>query len=307
MADEESNSGRQKLWYLRRRGQVKGPFPSGSLRRFVLIGRVLMDDQVSCDKSEWRLVSEVAEVIPPEVRKAMADGSLDDLIASRMREDERNGRERREQALDAKFKEKRKGERRKIEQDIEQHHRIAKTELLEAGEERKRPIVSMVVSSVLLLLVLAISFGLYLQAPEDTPDPDCTAAAAPAVNWRNCRLDGLQAASASLDGALLNNTSLRGAKLSGGSINAGDLQYADFTGADLSYVAMKSAMMIGVNLRNADLSYADLTGADLRFADLTGANLGSAVLDKARFDSAIWINGRSCLAGSVGGCLLPKK
>ncbi|MES9900069.1 MAG: pentapeptide repeat-containing protein [Sedimenticola sp.] len=307
MADEESNQGRQQLWYLRRHGQVKGPFPSGSLRRFVLVGRVLMDDEVSCDKSDWQRVSEVPEVVPPEVRKAMAEGNLDDLIASRMREDERNGRERRGRESEAKYKEQRKGERRRIEQDIEQNHRVAKTELREASEQKKRPIVSMVVSGALVALVLAIGFGLYLQAPDALPDPDCNAAPAPGVNWSNCRLDGLQAESAPLDGALLNNAILRDAKLAGSSINGGDLQYVDFTGADLSYTVLKSAMMKGINLRNADLSYADLSGADLRFADLSGANLGSAILDKARFDSAIWINGQSCLAGSVGGCLLPKQ
>ncbi|MES9903818.1 MAG: pentapeptide repeat-containing protein [Sedimenticola sp.] len=307
MADEESNQGKQNLWYLRRRGQVKGPFPSGSIRRFVLLGRVLLADEVSRDKSDWQPVSEVAEVVSPEARKALDDGSFDELIASRIREDERNGRERRTHESDTKFREQRKGERRKIELDIEQHHRLAKTELREAREVQKRPLVSMVVSGALVMLVLAVGVGLYFLGPEAPPAPDCNTAAAPGVNWRNCRMDGLQVESASLDGALLSNANLRGARLSGGSFVGGDLQYSDFTRADLSYTVLKSALMKGANLRNADLSYADLSAADLRFADLTGANLGGAILEKTQFDSAIWIDGRSCLAGSVGGCRLPAR
>lgn len=304
MADQENNQGKQQLWYLRRRDQIKGPFPSGSIRRFVLIGRVLTDDQVSLDQSSWLPVSEVDEVMPPGVRKAIAEGNLESLISNRLREDERAGRERRRRESDAEFREQRKGERRQIEQDIEQHHRIAKTVLREATEVEKRPLVSMIVSGLLVVLVTAVGIGFYLQAPDAPADPDCTLAASPGVNWRNCRLDGLVAASASLDGALLNNTTLRGARLAGSSLRNSDLQYADFSTADLSYSALTSALMKGSNLRNTDLSYADLSGADLQFADLTGANLGSAVLDNARFDSAIWINGQTCQSNSVGGCRL---
>ena len=62
----------------------------------------------------------------------------------------------------------------------------------------------------------------------------------------------------------------------------------------------------GTVLIRADLQGADLTQANLMYADLTGAMLGGAKLDDARFDHAIWVNGETCVAGSVGGCLLAK-
>jgi len=50
------------------------------------------------------------------------------------------------------------------------------------------------------------------------------------------------------------------------------------------------------------LTNADLAGTDLSFADLTGAVLAGASLQKARFDHALWLDGRTCRKGSVGGC-----
>ncbi|WP_435684034.1 pentapeptide repeat-containing protein [Sedimenticola selenatireducens] len=300
--DKEIETTKQNLWYIRRDGQIKGPYPCGGVRRFVLLGRVTMEDQVSNDRKQWRPVSEVPDVIPPEVRKALAEGETDLLIASRMREDERNGRERRVSADDAEFKRRRKGERRQAELEIMQHHRKAKTDLLERRGKKPLPLFSIGVVGV--LVVLAIGFGFYLGAPESIPDPDCESKPAPGVNWRNCRMDGVQLDAADLDHALLNNGMFRRAKLSGGKFNDSDMKYVDLSESDLSYAELKRAAMKGATLRHADLSYADLSGADLSFADLTGANLGGAKLQQARLDNAIWINGASCLPGSVGNCLV---
>ena len=93
----DKEQGKQFLWYVRRRNRVQGPFPSGSIRRFLLLGRVLLDDEVSLDKSDWRRLSEVPEVIPPEVRKALENGTVASVLPAQLREDERSGRDRREE------------------------------------------------------------------------------------------------------------------------------------------------------------------------------------------------------------------
>jgi hypothetical protein len=302
--DKEIESQKWNLWYIRRNGQVKGPYPCGGVRRFVLLGRVTLEDQVSNDCKRWRPVSQVPEVIPPEIRKALAKGETDLLIASRLREDERNGLERRVGSDDAEFKKRRKGERRQAELEIMQHHRQAKTDLLERRRKKPLPVTAMGVVGA--LVVLAVGFGLYMGAPEPIPDPDCSAKPAPGVNWRNCKLEGVQLGGAELDHALLNNSLLREAGLSGSKLNDSDMQYVDLSGSDLSYAELKRALMKGASLRNADLSYADLSEADLSFADLTGANLGGAKLRQVRLDNAIWINGAQCLPGSVGVCRIKK-
>jgi hypothetical protein len=301
MTEEESDRGKQKLWYLRREGKVNGPFPAGSVRRFLLLGRVRPGDDVSFDKKNWRPVLDVPEVVPPEIRKAATDGTLHELLADLMREDERTGRERRSRADDIKFREQRKGERREDESEVLQRRRKAKTELRELGRQRKKPYLTTLV--VTALVVSAIGYGFYLGSPPAIPEPDCRAAAAPGVNWRNCRLEGVRAESMDLSGALLNNAVLRQARFSGSRFSGGDLRYADFTAADLSYADLKGSAMKGASLRKADLTYADLTGADLSFVDLQGARLGGANLGKVRLDNAIWTDGKTCKPGSIGKCV----
>ncbi|MET0094927.1 MAG: pentapeptide repeat-containing protein [Sedimenticola sp.] len=299
----EEEVGKQTLWYVRRKGKPQGPFPSGTVRRFVSLGRILLTDEVSMDKEQWQKVSEVPEVVSPEIRKAAAEGRLDELLPTKLREDERTGNERRSPNAPPKVVSRRQGERREDEPEIAQRHRKAKTTLKAEVEKEKSafPLIGAAVIAVLVAVVLG--YGFLVDGPEKEPDPDCTAAAAPGVNWRNCRLDGLEAEGKDMQGALLNNAVLRGGKLSGSLLNGADLQYVDFSGSDLSYSEMQGALLKGAGLRKADLSYADLTNADLSFSDLSGANLGGSVMSGARFDNAIWIDGKTCEAGSVGRCI----
>lgn len=297
----DKEQGKQFLWYVRRRNRVQGPFPSGSIRRFLLLGRVLLDDEVSLDKSDWRRLSEVPEVIPPEVRNAMEKGTVASVLPARLREDERSGRDRREETDRSDQQERREGDRRQSEPMLAHSHRAAKTELRELSKRRRFPLSAVAVMG--LLLALAIGYGIYLGAPPALPDPDCGASPRPGVNWRNCRLDGLVVESGNFQGGQLNNTILRGARLSGSLFNHADLNYADLSGADLSYGEFRAARMKGAGLRNTDLSYADFEGADLSFANLTGANLGGANLSGAGFSQAIWVDGTTCLPGSVGECV----
>jgi len=298
MTTEKKQDQGQKLWYAKRKGKILGPFPSGALRRFVLIGRVRIDDYVSSDKKDWQKVSEVPEVVPREVRKAIAEGRLDTLFPDKLREDERTGRERRSNPS-APMK-GRKGERREDETDIAKQHRKKRDDIQRLRENRKRPMVGIIVVGV--LVVFGMSFGLYLGAPEPIPDPDCDAQPSPRVNWRNCRLDQVVHESVNLDSANLSSASLRGSRFSGAHFNAGDLQYADFGGADLSYTELTQARMKGATLVKADLSYADLSKSDLSYANLRGANLGGALLADVIFDHAIWVDGQTCLPGSLGTC-----
>ncbi len=62
-------SGTSKIsWYLRRSGQQAGPFSSAAVRRLLLQDQVTLDDEVSRDRSSWKPVRDVAEVVPPQLR-----------------------------------------------------------------------------------------------------------------------------------------------------------------------------------------------------------------------------------------------
>ena len=303
--EDKEKKGKQDLWYVRSGGKISGPYPCGGVRRFLLLGRVVLTDEVSKDRKEWQQVSAVPEVIPPELRRAMLEGKEDELLSARRREDERTGRERRSAEDDIKYERRRKGERRADEEATKKRRREARRSLLEAARKREMPLPSLVGS--VLLLVLVIGYGLFWDSGPELPEPDCTAKPGPTVNWRNCSLNGIQAKEADLSRVNMNNASLRGANLSGSNLKGGDLRYADFSSADLSYSQLSNADMKGSNLQNADLSYADLSGADLSFANLQDANPGGADLTGARFDEVIWFDGSRCLPGSVGGCATPPK
>lgn len=305
--EQEVDRSKQKLWYVRRLDAVQGPFPCGTVRRFVLMGRIRLSDEVSLDKKSWKLVSRVPDVVPPEVRKAAEEGTLEELIPIRMKEDERSGRDRRaaNPADDEKFRERRQGERRQEELEIMQRHRLARTELNELVTQGNRSYVGITIA--MLLVILTVGGGLYIGAPKPIPEPDCQAPPAPGVNWRNCRIDRMQAENRDLAGALINNAILRQGQFSGSSFKGGDLMYADLSGSDLSYADFTGARMKGVNLQQADLTYADFTGADLSFADFRGANLGGVQLGGATLGQAIWQDGKECLPGSVGDCRQEKK
>jgi uncharacterized protein YjbI with pentapeptide repeats len=304
MSEQAGQDKKQNLWYIRRADKVKGPFPSGTLRRFILLGRINPTDQVSMDRKSWQDVMQVPEVVPREVRKAAAEGHLDDVLPVRLSEDERTGVERRRKADASNYANQRKAQRRKDEPELVQRHRNAKQVLLQEAKQRRRTPYFGIAASGILVLVL-IGAGLYIGSPNDIPDPDCSAKAGPGVNWRSCYLDAVSAESANLEGAILNSSILRMAKLTGSIFRQADMQYADMSGSDLSYSEFNSARMKGINLQNVDLTNADLTNADLTYANLKNSRLGGARIDGARLEKAIWTDGTVCAAGSVGRCLKP--
>lgn len=300
MSENKIEHGKQRLWYIRRDSTLRGPFPSGTIRRFVVLGRVLLEDEVSSDFQMWQRVKDVPEVLSPRIRRAIVEDDIAFLMSARMGEDERAGKERRTVQSAIKYEQRRRGERRRHEPDLLKKHRSAKTDLRELKQQRKFPTIGMI--AVTLPIVAAIGFGLFRGAPSTIPDPDCAGRASPGINWRNCRLDQLHAESEDLRGATLNNAKLREARLSGSNLSKGDLQYADLSGADLSYTDLSNALMKGAELQGSDLTNADLSNTDLSFSNLTGANLGGADIATTRFDNAIWLDGSRCAVRSVGGC-----
>lgn len=301
MPAEQVNDKKQKLWFIRRSGAIKGPFPSGTLRRFMLLGRVTPSDQVSLDKENWQGVMDVPEVVPPEIRKAAEEGNLYEALPVSLGEDERRGTERRSKAEDIKYQNLRKGQRRQDEDELVRRHQLSKTQLIEQYKKRKIPYMGFLVVSVLVFL--SIGVGLYLGSPDVVPDPDCNAKAAPGVNWRSCRLVAVSYESVNLQGAILNSAILRMSKLSGGIFNKADMQYADLSGSDLSYSEILDAKMKGINLQNADLTNVDLTNSDLSYANLQNSKLGGVNIDGVILTKAIWIDGSVCGPGSIGKCI----
>ena len=115
---------------------------------------------------------------------------------------------------------------------------------------------------------------------------NCSAPAAPSVQWMGCdktnaNLQGADLTNADLTNAILTGANLQGAILTGADLTNADLTY--LTGADgLIFADLRFADLTGANLTNADL-----TGAHLEFATLTGANLTGAVLTFANLAAVV--------------------
>jgi len=76
-------------WYTRREGVVRGPFPPDHITRYILLGRIRLDDELSHDQLSWRLARSVATLLPAEMVKLQGWEDYQQLIEARMRVDER--------------------------------------------------------------------------------------------------------------------------------------------------------------------------------------------------------------------------
>ncbi|MCK4951436.1 MAG: pentapeptide repeat-containing protein [Gammaproteobacteria bacterium] len=292
------------VWYTRHAGEVSGPFPIGMVRRFVLLGRLHSNDEVSPDKEYWRPIKDVPEVIPEEMRGVKTDEDRMRLQLAQIHEDDR-GLER--ELGDSKPYLGRRNPDERLSPEMEEV--IARREAREAIEGKKGQGKSVLLSIVFIttLLALLVWGGLfvYTRVPENQVKKlQCDAPPVPGVNWSHCKKEGVVLTGKKLDGAILNSTEMQGANLRGSSFKNADLSYVILSTADLSYTDFHKAKLVGAGLRSADLSYARLSGADLSFADLRFANLGGASLEGAKLDNAIWVDGSVCAEGSLGNCVI---
>ncbi|WP_019624145.1 pentapeptide repeat-containing protein [Thioalkalivibrio thiocyanoxidans] len=299
-----SEAVRHERWFLRRPDGVCGPYPARQIGRFLILGRLTEQDEVSQDRQFWVRIAERPHLIPEEVRLADTPGGRERLERARLREDERL-RERRSRASEPIYREQRKGDRRCPENLETLSHRQLWADLLDRTPFPWRRWVQgprpWAISGVALFLVAGLLawFALHQEA---TPTPDCDAPPGPSVNWNYCNKAGAALRGADLTGASLYDARLSNARLERAQLMDADLRYTDLDGARLEGADLSDALLTGANLRGARLRGARLMGADLRHADLTGADVAGVQLEGVRLDRAIWIDGRICAADSIGHC-----
>lgn len=292
MADHQPHN-----WYLRQGGKVTGPFPAGLVSRYILLGRIKFDDEVSQDREQWQAVKKVHTLIP-DVVMAVAKNPGDEQAREHLIAARRWGDERGDKSGDHE------DSRDHNESEAElQHRKIIQSR--EHTRVREKRFVQYLVAMALVAVVVLVT--LLLPTTENIADAQCDALPAPHINWSNCQMGGSRLANSNLEGAILRNTMLSGALLRAANLMNSDLSYADLSLTVLRGANFSGASLKGANLRNADLTNANLTNADLGYADLSGARLEGAILDGASFDFAIWGPDLLCMPGSVGGCKLARK
>ncbi len=270
-ANAKRHSG--QLWYVRHGKEVHGPFPAGLVSRYILLGRVREEDEVSTDRKRWQCVADVPELIP-EV-----------LLASRDPDNEEARRQ------------------------LEAAKRWADEHRLTPRHAPPAPRVSRMWSygaiAGLVLVVAALPF--VLPAPARVSEAQCDAPPAPGVVWRDCPLPGRNLPNVDLGAAVLRSAHLSGSLFRAANFTRADLSYADLSFSGLRGANFTAASLVGTNLRGADLAGANLHGADLSYADVTGATLEGANLADARLDYVVWSKEYVCMPGSIGECRLAQR
>lgn len=318
---------KQTLWFTRRDKEIRGPFPTQLITRFILLGRVVETDFLSKDQYNWAPVSQFPDLIPPEMK---ADLSIPEnkerLRLARMREDERKAGDRRQTAdedLPDDIRRRRSGDERRDSETIEiLRHREIKTETAQIIAAKRH---SQRAAYVLVAALISVIVGIaWISTPNGQVSiNNCNAPPQPAVNWNNCRMEGVKLASSDLRRARLQNAYLNGADLRGVNLANASMSYANLANAivensnlsesKLVGAVLRKSNLRGANLKNADLKFAilhevDLTNADLSHADLSHVVLNGAILSNtnltgAILDKAIWIDNSVCAPESVGKCI----
>jgi hypothetical protein len=289
---------RYQLWYLRDNEKITGPFPTGLIQRYLLLGRLHTSDEVSIDGTHWRKIKDFAGLIPDELILARS-GDAEPLRRAQLREDERAPGDRRGDRANTPD-ERRNGDRRRSEGQLIKQHRRLRAELNVRPQKRQ----AILIAALALVIAVGTLVALTAEKNYDTQITrrDCGAEPAPKVDWSNCRISNLDLPGADLHGVNWENSTISGARLDGANLSASDLSYIDLQSASLIEVNLSKVRLIGANLRGADLRFADLSDSDLSYANLTGAKLDSAHLAGARLAKAIWIDGTECPADAVGRC-----
>lgn len=298
------------LWYTRRNGVVRGPFPAAMISSFILLGRITDADQLSTDKTHWQTLVDLPVLIPEVMRHVVTEEDQQRLLIARMHADERLAEGRRRESPETalghdpgKTQDKRHADRRAAEPNRFRVHRNRRAQLARPIEDPVRhPLLASLLLGGSIVLLLGIFFYLRHPDPAVTGAPDCAAPATPGVNWSYCHMEGAQLARAQLTGANLSNASLVGADLQGAHLAISDLSYANVSAVNLHAADLRAVNMKGAELRNTDLSGSVLNDANLSYANLLGANLSNAILKNADFSKATWIDGRQCAAASLGQC-----
>ncbi len=288
----------RRHWFVRRNGEVKGPFLSAQITRNILLGRLHADDELSLDEKNWQQVARHRELYPDVMQETPVD--KDKLERAKVQVDERVSDQRLQKENMAQER-RRTRERRGSESDVMLVHREHRKEMNDAYKNNfKRP--KLPAFSILLMLIVIIVFGFILKPQQQDALVDCSLAANKRVNWSSCYFIKLNAENKNLESAILTDAVLNESNLLGANFSGSDMAYAEIMESDLSYANLERARLIGANLKQTDLRYANLKDADLSYADLTGALLAGANLENTRFDNAIWLDGQLCGKGSIGSC-----
>ena len=149
-----------KYWYTRRDGVMRGPFSAENISRYILLGRIRMDDELSQDCETWVVAGHLDSLLPAELRSQSSWDDYQQLVMAHMKVDERKGGRRarkRKHYLDRHAEQRTSADRRSdVDNALLSQYLLARS--MSSDEQRpvlrrKRPVFLFVV--LLLTLMFA--------------------------------------------------------------------------------------------------------------------------------------------------------
>lgn len=162
----------RRLWYVRRRGQISGPFPFAAIEQEFLLGRLDLRDELSEDRANWLRAAEQPEIaailsvqasapLDPDTR----DWSQERLAALRRWADERTGADRREQGAQASDPGRRQGERREPDSAQRRPSEGARPSPSVQPRGAWRLVAAILALVILILIAIAYHVGTVVPVP----------------------------------------------------------------------------------------------------------------------------------------------
>jgi hypothetical protein len=233
-------------WYLRRGKSMRGPFTSITIRRLITQQKVMVSDEISQNKQDWRPVGLVPEVLPPNLRNKEGLG---------------------------------------VDEIYDDYEGTPGNQALPYEEKRRFPIIPILVGLTMTVIIVG-GVVLMDQGPDGkvadclakpAPDINWNNCHLPGIQAEEADLSRLQANNSDLQGAKLSSAILIDAQLQYSDLNNADLSYANLQNIQLKGSILRNADLSYANLSGADLRYTNLSGANLGSTKLDQAQLGQAV------------------------------
>jgi len=83
-----------ECWYTRREGVIRGPFSEEDVSRYILLGRIRLDDELSQDRGNWVAAAQLTSLLPAELSSQSSWEDYERLVTAHMKVDERKGERR---------------------------------------------------------------------------------------------------------------------------------------------------------------------------------------------------------------------
>jgi uncharacterized protein YjbI with pentapeptide repeats len=286
----------QALWYVRKSGAVRGPFPAHQIIEAMHLGEIAESDEISLDAELWLTVKE-SGVFPPGVATTNTHLPTIDPAWLAEREKARTRWEQGEAIGNSAGTVPADDDPTRLEARRASH---AMTRNLVDDQSSRRP--SYMIGLLALLCLGGLAALIWYGQGDDAIQAsigkvaECAARPAPGVSWAGCDKTGMTLAKMDLHNMTLSRSRLDGAVLVGANLSYVDLSRASLRGADLS-----GSNLLGAKLDGADLTGADLSRSDLRYATFTKTLVEGLKLDGAVFGKTVWTMGQLC--DSMQQCL----